>query len=333
MIKNYSVVIRTLGTAGEKYDKLLKSIDSQTIKPNEIIVVIPHGYKVDHALGSEKIINSQKGMVIQRITGIRAATSEFILVVDDDVIFNEFFASDMLNCIEKLEADAVLPKLTNHEASVSVSLKFKIFTELKSIRDMLIGQRFKHRSDDFMFKIASTGGHSIKDNCDPNKYYRCQSGNFQCFFMKTQKAKDLHFEDELWLDETKYSMYDDQVFFYKSYLKGYKLIFAPQITYYHLEGYTGQNGDENSDKLKSKLYINTRNRTIFWYKFLYSKTHFLTRKIWLIVSLSFSLLNMFIIYSLYCIFIPKFWSVPFSIFSGLKNALRYMDNIKLKKMN
>ena len=40
----YSVAIRTLGTAGEKYIKLLKSIDAQTIKPEKVIVVLPEGY-------------------------------------------------------------------------------------------------------------------------------------------------------------------------------------------------------------------------------------------------------------------------------------------------
>ena len=38
---SYSVVIRTLGNTGEKYNVLLQSIKSQTIQPEEIIVVIP----------------------------------------------------------------------------------------------------------------------------------------------------------------------------------------------------------------------------------------------------------------------------------------------------
>ena len=36
----YSVVIRTLGTAGEKYQQTLNSITSQTIKAKEIIIVL-----------------------------------------------------------------------------------------------------------------------------------------------------------------------------------------------------------------------------------------------------------------------------------------------------
>ena len=38
----YSVVIRTLGTSGEKFEQLLKSVEQQTISPKEVLVVIPY---------------------------------------------------------------------------------------------------------------------------------------------------------------------------------------------------------------------------------------------------------------------------------------------------
>ena len=34
----YSVVIRTLGTAGDKYAALLRSIEQQTLAPEEVVV-------------------------------------------------------------------------------------------------------------------------------------------------------------------------------------------------------------------------------------------------------------------------------------------------------
>ena len=37
-IMEYSVVIRTLGTAGEKYQKLLNSLKNQTVLPKKILV-------------------------------------------------------------------------------------------------------------------------------------------------------------------------------------------------------------------------------------------------------------------------------------------------------
>lgn len=41
---SYSVTIRTLGSAGEKYAATLDSIAKQKIKPEEVVVVIPYGY-------------------------------------------------------------------------------------------------------------------------------------------------------------------------------------------------------------------------------------------------------------------------------------------------
>ena len=40
----YTAVIRTLGTAGEKYQQLLNSLQAQTIAPRAIIVYIAEGY-------------------------------------------------------------------------------------------------------------------------------------------------------------------------------------------------------------------------------------------------------------------------------------------------
>ena len=43
---DYTVVIRTLGTAGEKYRIELDSLMSQTFPPEEIIVYIAEGYTI-----------------------------------------------------------------------------------------------------------------------------------------------------------------------------------------------------------------------------------------------------------------------------------------------
>ena len=39
----YSIVIRTLGKAGEKYQTMLRCIDRLNDKPDEVLVVIPKG--------------------------------------------------------------------------------------------------------------------------------------------------------------------------------------------------------------------------------------------------------------------------------------------------
>ena len=63
----YTAVIRTLGTAGEKYQQLLDSLQAQTIAPQAIIVYIAEGYPLPkETIGIERYVYVKKGMVAQR---------------------------------------------------------------------------------------------------------------------------------------------------------------------------------------------------------------------------------------------------------------------------
>ena len=61
--KEYCVAIRTLGTAGEKYQQLLDSIQTQTFSPRKILVYIPYGYPTPkETIGIEQIIRCEKAI-------------------------------------------------------------------------------------------------------------------------------------------------------------------------------------------------------------------------------------------------------------------------------
>ena len=65
--RDYCVAIRTLGTAGEKYQTLLDSLMAQTLPPQKILVYIPHGYPAPkETVGIEQLVRCEKGMVTQR---------------------------------------------------------------------------------------------------------------------------------------------------------------------------------------------------------------------------------------------------------------------------
>ena len=106
----YSVTIRTLGTAGEKYQKTLDSIARQSISPQEVIIVLPKGYPLPpERLGTETFIFSEKGMVAQRVAGFNACTSDCILALDDDVEFDSCFVASLFNTMQETGADMVSP--------------------------------------------------------------------------------------------------------------------------------------------------------------------------------------------------------------------------------
>lgn len=106
----YSVAIRTLGTAGSKYARLLDSIAKQSIRPQEVIVVLPHGYPLPaERQGWERFVFSPKGMVSQRVAGFDACQSDYILALDDDVEFDTDFVEQLFGTIPRTGAQLAPP--------------------------------------------------------------------------------------------------------------------------------------------------------------------------------------------------------------------------------
>ncbi len=216
---NYSIVIRTLGNTGEKYLQMLQAIEQQTVKPCEIVVVVPEDHEPDHQLGIERIIHSAKGMVTQRAVGIAEAVGDYLLVLDDDLDFPNNFAEQLYNHLQALQLDCVLAfgngvSTTDGETPTIAPLSKRILQRMKKIRLAFTGQAFySHRKSQWFDAIVSTGGHRTFIHCEDGL---CQTGCFQCFFIKAGKAKNIHFEDEKWLEQgsiSSYAAYDDAVFF------------------------------------------------------------------------------------------------------------------------
>ena len=89
---DYSVVIRTTGKAGEKYKRLLSSIDALLPRPREVIVVLPEGYDLPpERLGWETFHFCPKVMVSQRLYAIRVCRTPYALISDDDIAFDSHF--------------------------------------------------------------------------------------------------------------------------------------------------------------------------------------------------------------------------------------------------
>lgn len=118
-----------------------------------------------------------------------------------------------------------------------------------------------------MVKIWRTGGFIVNTNIQPDKQYYNQSGHGTCIFGKTKTLRDLHFEDELWLQDTKYALPDDMVMFYKLYLQGNKIAMNTQVRFAHMDAGTSLT---NEDKKRNNIYASARNGFVFWHRFIYS---------------------------------------------------------------
>ena len=323
---NYSIVIRTLGNTGDKYLQMLRAIEHQTVKPGEILVVIPGGYTLDHMLGNERIIHSKKGMVSQRATGIAEAKGDYLLVLDDDLDFPPDFAEQLYTSMKEKHLDCVLAFGSGDfsrqiiEIGQKTSLKRIIFQSLKRLRLAFTGQAFySQRNSQWFDTIASTGGHRTYVNCEEGL---CQTGCFQCFLIKSNAAKALNFEEESWLEigsVSSYAAYDDAVFFYKLFLQGGKIAYTHNTNYLHLDAAAGRPAVNRLTQKRIRLYTIARNRTIFWHRHIWSNhrtIHNMAGGLYGIVN--YALYN--IIVNLY----PKYWPAIKALVKGYSDAFAYI---------
>lgn len=299
---NYSVIIRTTGKAGEKYRKLLSSIDSLVPKPKEVIVVLPEGYDLPaDQLGWETFYFCPKGMVIQRLKGIEFCKTQYALICDDDVVFDSYF-------VEKL-----YKPIQYGIASFSAGPLYSFLPKkgLNSLLDMIMGiasPMIFHKKDCYISVLKSTGySYNRHLNIVESKFYNTQSLPWTCFFADVNAFKSLKLEDETWLDSHGYSALDDQTMFYKAFLMGYKTVVVSDAFYEHLDAKTSTRNNK-----PTVLYSSSFNRVVFWHRFIYSVQQNIFSKLFAKVSF----------------FYTMHWILLWQLFSVLRKKMTY-DEYKI----
>lgn len=275
---NYTAVIRTLGTAGDKYQALLDSLNKQTIQPSKILVYIAEGYPIpEETIGKEQYIYVKKGMVAQRALPYDEVDTEYILFLDDDVYLPETAVAQLYQYLVDNDADVISPDVfPNSERSLLGKWL------------MRLSARMMDRKDDgkWGYKVMHNSGYSY--NANPKSgVYLSQTNAGPCFFCKKEDFLKIRFEEELWMDEMKYALGDDQVMFYKMYCVGLK-----QLTWFHsgikhLDAGTTMMSEE---KEKMLIYSDFRFKTIFWHRFIYLPDKYEWSKVWSIVAIAYTFL-------------------------------------------
>lgn len=271
----YTAVIRTLGTAGKKYQILLDSLVAQTIKPKDIIVYIAEGYpKPKETVGFEKYIYVKKGMVAQRALQYKEVTTEYILFLDDDVYLPPNGVEILYNQLKENDADVISPDVFPNSKR---SFKSEMMMTLS-------GRMRARRNDDIWgYKVMRNAGYSY--NANPIKsVYWSQTNAGPCFLSAKKSFLDIHFEEEQWMDELSYALGDDQVMFYKMYKRGLKILTSYDSGIEHLDAGT----TISKDKEKTLIYSDFRFKTIFWHRFIYLPEEELLLKWWNILCLGYA---------------------------------------------
>ncbi|MGM9789337.1 MAG: glycosyl transferase family 2 [Candidatus Cryptobacteroides sp.] len=263
----YTAIIRTLGKAGEKYQTLLDSLVSQTIPPKEIIVYIAEGYPIPaETVGRERYVYVKKGMVAQRALRYDEVETEYMLFLDDDLYLPEDFVQTMYHELRDNDGDVISPDIyPNHERGL-----------LQEILVLLSGRMLARRvPDSWGYKVLRTGGYSYRKIID-KKVYPSQTNAGACFFCKKNDFLNVTFEEESWLDESRYPVGEDQVMYYKMYMSGLKVLTSYNSGIKHLDA----GANLSKEKEKMLIYSDFRFKTIFWHRFIFRPEKNLLLKAW-----------------------------------------------------
>ncbi|UKI46943.1 MAG: glycosyltransferase family 2 protein [Phocaeicola vulgatus] len=265
----YSAVIRTLGLAGDKYMSLLKSLDQQTIKPKEILVVLAEGYDLPpEKIGYERYVFSKKGIVSQRSLGAIEAKSDYCLFLDDDLEFEPTMVERLFKPIEEGVADVTFPIIPE---MVPKTTKTTILSVLSATGVPMLTNKTGQYT-----RITKSGGWTYNENIDFSKetLYEAQTAPGACYLVKTEYARKIKFEEEKWLELTSFSLPDDQINFYKYYKLGYKIYGMSNIHILHLDG-----GGTNYIRQQKATYALAKHHVIFWHRFVFKPSRNIAFKV------------------------------------------------------
>lgn len=255
----YSVAIRTLGTARDKYQRLLNSLEKQTVPPKEIIVYIAEGYPIpSETIGKEKYVYVKKGMAAQRALQYTEINTEYILFLDDDLELQYDTVEKMFDAMLSNDIDVLAPDIYNNAER-------PLMNEIM----MMVSGRMRPRlfQSKWGYKVMRTAGYSY--NKHPKKdVYESQTNAGAAFLCKKADFLRIKFEEELWLDDVPYALGDDQVMYYKMYENGLKVGTWYNHSFKHLDA----GSHMTLEKERMLIYNDLRFKIIFWYKFIFSKS-------------------------------------------------------------
>lgn len=315
----YSVVIRTLGTAGEYYQKTLDSIKLQTIQPSAVLVYISKGYAIPkETIGIEQYIYVKKGMVAQRALAYDEVRTEYCLFLDDDVYLPPDAVEKMYNEMRQHNAQVISPcTFDNHKASVKSKL----------IRTLTGKEVCRFRDNKWAFKVLRTAGFSYNNN-PTQPVYESQSNAGPCFFCRKADFLSVSLQDELWLDAAPYALPEDQVMYYKMYRKGLKVLTSFDTGIVHLDA--GSTMGQNKERTLKLVYSEYRNKLIFWHRFIYLPDKSLLLRAWDVISIGYAYMVQAFKYSLKVMLGKKDEANAF--FGGIKDALNFLKSQEYRQL-
>lgn len=250
--QEYTAVIRTLGKSGDLFEREITSLNSQTFPPKQILVYIPHGYRLPEAFeGSGKVtyIRCDKGMVTQRSLAFEEVNTPLMLFLDDDVELPPRCMETLVKELEEYGGDCIVANtFPMHQNTIKEKLIDAIFFLTLPSSNRKYAFRVRNSS---YFSYATT----------PSPVMLSQSGAGPCALMKTSIFRQLEFEQERWIEKSRYALGEDQLMFNKIHQGGKRLLVSSDCGAIHLDAQSSRN-PEKKDNYYSIQFV----RYLLWHR-------------------------------------------------------------------
>lgn len=250
----YTAVIRTLGTAGEKYQTLLDSLIHQSIKPEKIVVYLAEGFaRPKETVATEEIVYVKKGMVAQRALPYNEVETDWILFLDDDIKIDRDGVEILFEALISNNADVIaFDPFPHHRMSV----KQKLIMTLLGTSIPRIGRRSRG------YTVNCFGSDVYNNNPKEVGWSTTNAG--AAFICRKRDFLNIHLEEDLWLDESPYAIPEDKVMFYKMHLSGLKILTHFIAPFTHLDASSTVSEVNQTARGAKIAYSSARNNKIFY---------------------------------------------------------------------
>ena len=155
----YTIAIRTLGTAGNKFLAQLDSLHRLVPAPESINVYIPYGYaKPEIPYDDVRFFRCDKGMVAQRALQFDEINTEWILFLDDDIVLPVDGVARLFKVAEDMSADCIS---ADHEFAGGVVNVLKR-CGMVAAQGYKCGIQGRHEWRIYVFDASGTQGYGIR---------------------------------------------------------------------------------------------------------------------------------------------------------------------------
>lgn|GEM_PF-1240499 len=251
----YSVSIRTVAP-NPHTDRLLQSLMEQSFKPTEIDIVLPHNNNPNEKwiamYPNIRFIQSIKGMIAQRATGIKEARFKYVLLLDDDIVFTESDA------IERL-----FSQMLKHDANMALPYSPEAFPKGNT--------RFIHHL--FGIAVPTTkrylsytpgGGYYYPKKVSFEQPYEVEGGRGCCIAADRDFLLKYGLYGDPELERINYALREDGAFVADIARHGGKAILVGNVSYEHL----GVERKINPKRLYHSYEASVFNNYLFWRKYV-----------------------------------------------------------------